>query len=234
MKLKVAICEDNPGYAGKIREIAEHTLFSKVEYEFVQYENGTDLIQDVENGNFHSNLILLDIHMESMNGLETVEWIRKYKVDVDVIFVTVAQEYVYQCYIYKAFAYILKSDMEYQLKDALNRYVDELMESSDYLNVDIRGSKYRIPINDVLYFESNGRKLIAHLLDENIEFYGKLGEMEELLKDQRFFRCHQSYLVNERYIKAVKCNSVVLRNQEVPISRKYWNSYRQSEERNSE
>lgn len=230
MKLKIAVCEDNPEHTRHIRELAEHILFSRTEYEFTEYRNGAELVHAIEQNQFHSNLILLDIHMDGMDGMETVEWIRRYKVDVDVIFITVASEYVYQCYMYRAFAYILKPELDKHLEDVLNRYLDEILESSDYLNVEIRGSEHRIPLNEVLYFESNGRKLMAHLLTECIEFYGKIGELEEVLQEHQFFRCHQSYLVNKKYIKAIKSNGVWVREQEIPISRRYWNSYKNGEE----
>ena len=49
---------------------------------------------------------------------------------------------------------------------------------------------------DILYFESSGRKVVLHTTQRAYEFYDKLNNIEESLKDFRFVRIHKAYLVN--------------------------------------
>lgn len=219
---QVAICDDDAVFRKSIGEEAGKILFSRGEYKITYFKNGNEIKQAVKEKRFSCQLLLLDIHMQPVDGMETAEWLRKNKVDVDIIFITVSKEHVYECYTYKAFAYILKPVSIERLSSELNRYMDEIEESSEYMNIMIRGCEQRIPLDKILYFESDIRKIRIHLPGEVIAYYGKMDELEELLKERGFLRCHQSYLVNTRYVRSIKRNEIELENTLVPVSRKYW------------
>ena len=59
----------------------------------------------------------------------------------------------------------------------------------------IKGEKISIPLETILYFESNYRTIIVHTKYGKYEFYDKLNCVQEKLKNVSFLRCHQSYLV---------------------------------------
>lgn len=62
-----------------------------------------------------------------------------------------------------------------------------------------RGREDRIPMEEILYFESRGRKILLHLRDGGCKsFNGRLSQVERklLCSGQVFLRIHQSYLVN--------------------------------------
>ena len=64
------------------------------------------------------------------------------------------------------------------------------------------------------------RKVVAHMADDRVEFYGRLDALEELLASSGFLRCHQSYLVNKRYIRQLDGTSLTLANGvALPVSR---------------
>lgn len=226
--LRVAVCDDDAIFREKIGRAVENILFSRDEYEIGYFQSGQEVQKAIRENAFSYQLLLLDIHMNPVDGLKTAEWIRRNKVDVDIIFITVSQEHVYECYTYKAFAYLLKPVSMERLRNELNRYVDEIEESSQYMNITIRGSEQKIALDKILYFESDIRKIRIHSSEEIITFYGKLDELEELLKEQGFLRCHQSYLVNTKYIRSLKRNEIELTDGKIPVSRKYWEILRNS------
>lgn len=226
---QVAVCDDDAVFREQIGKEVGKILFSRGEYEIAYYENGDEVRQAVEKKCFFSQLLLLDIHMQPLDGIEIADWLRKSKVDVDIIFITVSREHVYECYTYKAFAYLLKPVSIERLSSELNRYLDEIEESSEYLNITIRGAEQRIPLDRILYFESDIRKIRIHLPGDVVTYYGKMDELEELLKERGFLRCHQSYLVNTRYIRNIRRNEIELENMAVPVSRKYWEILRDRE-----
>lgn len=68
-------------------------------------------------------------------------------------------------------------------------------------------------IEDIVFAENNGRKIILHLEDKILEFYGKMEELgNELGKD--FFRCHRGYLVAMSKIKGYDSSNIYLKNGE--------------------
>lgn len=221
--LKIALCDDSREDLERIRSSVSRILFSRAEYEITCYQDGLELVKAVEGGTFDCDLIFLDVNMQGMNGMDTAAYIRKRKLDADIIFVTVSGDHVYEGYTYRAYAYILKSMLDQSLERELKRYLDERMECPETLNISVRGSLYQIPLDRILYFESNVRKILIHIQGgEVMEYYGKLGELEELLGEKSFLRCHQSYLVNWKYVTAVSRAGVSLPNENLPVSRRYW------------
>lgn len=88
-----------------------------------------------------------------------------------------------------------------------------------------------ISLDDIFYIESNGRKMNIYCKqDRCIVVYGKLDDMEKVLEQAwqkaknnscRFLRCHQSYLVGERYIQGVYPGYLLVQGKQITITRKY-------------
>lgn len=226
--IKVGICEDDKEQAMRIREIAERGLFKRTEYEIKCFSSGEEVIQACENGGFTVDLLLLDIHMQNVNGLQTAEYIRRHRIDVDIIFITVSEKHVYEGYTYKAFSYILKPALKDRLENELERYMDERESISNCLQISINGTVEKLQLDKVYYFESNARKITAYSNNGEIEFYNKLDSLTELLVDKGYLRCHQSYLINERYMTSISRESLIVNGIKIPVSRKYYEQMKQN------
>ncbi|MBE5924154.1 MAG: response regulator transcription factor [Lachnospiraceae bacterium] len=226
--IRIGVCEDDEKQANDIREIIERALFKRTEYEIKTYKSGEQLVQDIDNGDFAIDLLLLDINMNQLNGLEVAGYIRKNTIDVDIIFVTVSGEHVYEGYTYRAFSYLLKSNIEQRLDSELNRYMDERERVDVCLEVSVNGTVMKLPIGKIFYLESNARKVIAHMSGEDVEFYSKLDDLEEILSQTGFLRIHQSYLINELFVDAVSRESVIVNKVTIPMSRKYYERLREN------
>lgn len=219
--LRVAICDDDQHHREEIYHIICKALFFRTDLEVENFENGIQVIEAIENKKFDFDLLLLDIHMAEMDGLRTAEYIRKNRIDVDIIFITVSKKYVYDGYTYKAFAYLIKPFDEKRIAYELNRYLDEKEQADDYLNIPIKGVVQRIALDKVIYFESVSRKILVHTKRETISFYAKMDELEEIVKGKQFVRCHQSYMVNRKYVSGITRNALIAEEASIPISRKY-------------
>lgn len=94
---------------------------------------------------------------------------------------------------------------------------------SGYLSVSSRGTDYRIPIDSILYIESNNRKLTIHTEEETYSCYEKLNVMEQNLYQSAFVRCHQSYLVAADQIAGYDDHNILLSGSkdQIPVSRQY-------------
>lgn len=224
--LRIGICEDDKDTREELHEAISRTLFQYTEMEFVYYEDGNEVIEAVINEQLQLDLLFLDIHMKQTDGMKTAEFVRKQNVDVDIIFMTVSGEHVFEGYRYKAFAYCLKPIETSSLRDTLTQYMEEKNNISDCINVSIGGKQVRIPLNKILYFESEKRKVTAHTLTEDYTFYAKLPEIEEAVGNDRFFRCHQSYIVNRDMIDSMSRTEIVIGKEVIPMSRKYYESQR--------
>ncbi|MCI8508030.1 MAG: FHA domain-containing protein [Lachnospiraceae bacterium] len=171
--------------------------------------------------------------MPVIDGISVAQYIRKYDIDVDIIFITVSNQYIFQGYQYRAFAYCMKSVAASQLANSLIRYMEEKKNRSHCINIFVNGRNVQIPLNRVVFFESQKRQIIAHVIGEDIIFYGKMSELEEALPVDKFFRCHQSYIVNRDRIDSVRRTEVIVSGIPVPMSRKYYEAMSKSEEKNT-
>lgn len=224
--IRIGICEDDDRQAEHIRELTERTLLRRTEYRITRYASGEELIDAMEDGDSCIDLLLLDIHLAQMDGLSAADYIRKHTMDVDIIFVTVSGKYVYRGYQYKAFSYVLKSEIERTLSEELNRYMDEWERVDLCLEIPISGSIVKLPIGKIYYLESKARKVIAHMAGEDVEFYSRLDELEEMLSGTGFFRCHQSYLFNSLFLEGISRETVVIHKTPLPVSRKYYERFK--------
>lgn len=231
--LRVGICEDELNIVTELHDMLVRILFSYTEIEIVHYMDGLEIIEAIQNENLHIDLLFLDIHMKKIDGMQTAQFIRKHHIDVDIIFLTVSKEHVFEGYNYRAFAYCLKPLEEEKFAAVLQRYMEEREKCADYLNVVVKGKEQRLPLDKIIYFESQKRKIIAYTLADQMVFYAKLDEIEDLIKDKGFLRCHQSYMVNQRMIDSIGRTEIVAQGMHIPMSRKYYEGLENEKEEKS-
>lgn len=88
-----------------------------------------------------------------------------------------------------------------------------------------KSTKYTLRPDQIVYIESVSKKLEIHTPDETVEIYGSLTQMEEKL-DDRFYRCHRSYLVNLSHVRGYRGDCIVMDNGDVVfMSRARYNEF---------
>lgn len=184
------------------------------------YTGNELLIEMEDSGNFH--LILLDIEMENMNGIETARRIRILDHYVVLIFVTAYEQYSRQAIEVQPFAYLDKKLDYYEIKKAISEAYSRQIETGENFNFQINRIWHSIALKDIYYFKSDLRKICIVGNQPEQWFYGRMDKVEEILKNKRhmFLRIHKSFIVNCRYIARYSYEKVVLRNgEELEISR---------------
>lgn len=82
-----------------------------------------------------------------------------------------------------------------------------------------------ISIGEIVYLQISNRKITLHLRDEIVEFYGKLGDYEEVLGED-FYRTHRTYLIHLKYVKEFNNSFVIMDNgDEVPIVKQKYGDF---------
>lgn len=220
--INIAICDDGE-IEQKILENMLQGLFQKrnLMCSIEKFCSGEELLEKYENGRF--DLIVLDIYMKQLNGIETGREIRKYDRDVDIIYCTSSADFALESYDVFAIGYLLKPFNSKKL-DFLVGYFLERKPSLKKNHITVL-SKYQekiLQFDQIRYVESSDKIVVYHMESmEDVTVYEKLGEVEEKLEDPRFMRCHQSYIVNLDYVQDVDQNDFVLPDAErVPIRKR--------------
>ncbi|WP_283624778.1 LytR/AlgR family response regulator transcription factor [Clostridium butyricum] len=223
--IDITLCDDNKSiieiYSNKIKEIACKNNFNVAIH---SYYKGESLLFDLEDGNNKSSIYILDINMGELNGIETAREIRKLYTDSKIIFLTVNKELVFESFEVMPMDYLLKDNLNFEkLELVLLKAFKSVQEKGDIFTFEVRKSMKYIKTNDILFFEVNKRIVtVTYNLDEKIQFYSSIEKIEEQLKTKNFIRVHRSFVVNLRYIKDLKGNTITLLNDEnIPIGIKY-------------
>lgn len=186
------------------------------------YTNPKNLLDVISSGKRY-DVLFLDILMPELDGLSLARELREFDKDMLIIFITGKIEFMQTGYEVRAFRYLLKEQIETGLPKIWQDIRKELLDRADaYLTYEFDRKIYRCSCRDVLYLESNLRRVILHTINETAAWYGKLDDLAA--KYPMFVRIHKSYLVNRRHIRSISAGTVVLSNGDIlPISRKYAN-----------
>lgn len=220
--LSIAICDDEKNICQYIEKRTVECLAKADEEADVKvFYDGSVLLANCKDNPTGFDIIFLDIKMKTINGVECAKLLRETGVESLIVFVTSSAEYVFTGYEVKAFRYILKTDLVNAFDRIFGECLEELRKKVvDFFSVKTASEVRNIPLNDILYFESNRRVLIIHTRKEEVSYYGKLDDVEKSLAEKDFIRTHQSFLVNALKIKSVKKDSVELSDGEVlPVSK---------------
>lgn len=209
--MNIAICDDERRVREGIKRILEE---SSLEVSVRTFSSGRELIEAVCQ-NYLPDIVLLDIAMEGMDGMETAKRLREIS-DMLLIFVTGVKEQVFQAFDVGAFHYLLKPVEKDKLLSVVARAAAEIRKNKNApksMLIKVAGGYRKVNRDDILYAESDGRKIILHTKQEIMEFYGKMEELEKRL-GEGFYRCHRSYLVSLAQVREYDSTSIVINNGE--------------------
>lgn len=225
----IAICDDDKIDCNNIKNAIDHIcLKSDKAYNIKLYQNPKHLISHIENKMDNFDLLLLDICMDVQNGIETAKVIRNTDEELQIIFITSSPDYVYSGYDVEAIGYLLKPfDINKLEKLFIKIWNKENMHK--HIKIVNRGEIYNIAFNDILYLESNDKKVKIVTLKQEVTTYGKLSDFLKKLPKNYFISCHKSYIVNLKHVKCLSSNSFKITSLvKIPISRSYYKTAKNS------
>ncbi len=220
--LNVIICEDNENQRKRITKFIEDSIMiENLDMKIaLSTENPMEIIEYL-NKNEISGLYFLDVDLQSdINGIKLAEVVREYDPRGFIVFVTTHAEMSYLTFLYKveAMDYIIKDNIE-QIKDRIHqcilnahkKYSSKTTEMQKKFTLKTEDKVINIEYNKILFFETSNiiHKIIIHAVDRQIEFYSKMKDIEKRL-DNRFYRCHRSFLVNKENIKEIDTNNRII------------------------
>lgn len=203
--LKIAICDDEMNEVQNMYTILE-TIAAKhdIRIEIDDFLSGANLLEHIKKNNAQYDVIYLDIEMNDMDGIEVARGIRQLDGRVYLIYVTGYENYALEAYEVHPYHFILKpTSVEVMEKYFLNIY-ENISSEAFYYEYYFKKDYYRILVNEILYFESDKRCIKIYMNDGEVyTYYDKLDVIEEKMKNSKadFWRIHQSFLINARYIR---------------------------------
>ena len=220
--LKIYICEDIEVQREKIRKSIENIiLIENLDMELSCVSNNPHTILEKVKETEDVGIYFLDIDLGAdMTGLTLAQEIRKYDPRGFIIFVTTHSEMSYMTFIYKleALDFILKDNPEeldrrvYEcILKANQRFASVNNKVQANFSVKVNEKVITVDYDEILFFETstNVHKIILHCKKREMEFWGKIKDIEKEV-DERFYRCHRSFLVNKDNIREIDFQNRVI------------------------
>lgn len=219
--IRIAVCDDFHDTVTQVNEyLVEYQQLRGVKLDVKSFFNAEDLWEYLRRN--HCDLIILDIELVEMNGVELGHLIRTELKDniIKIVYISAKNCYDRQLFDVQPLNFLQKPID----KEKLFKMVDltaELLSSRDRVFVfESKQGTFRIKFNDILYFESFDHYFKIATKSGDYEFKSTLAEIMEQISDSRFIQVHRSYIINYDNTSHIKYEEITMLNGDViPISR---------------
>ena len=217
-----AVCDDNI----ETQEILKNALQKRYSEacECVCFNESEELKLYIENKRL-PDCIIMDICIGDKNGISELRKIRQRLSNLPVIFITGYPEYCQDIFIdFTPFGLLTKP----VALDKLYYYADRISAGAAQrdiiISVTLGRGQHILNSGDIMYIESERRKIIYHTKSGIFEEYSKMDDALDKLKIG-FIRCHKSFAVNYKHIKTFSKDKIIMYDKTViPVSRMYGES----------
>jgi DNA-binding LytR/AlgR family response regulator len=228
--LKISVCDDDSQELERISSFLDtYKRESKVPLTYKTFQSATELISSISSGNY--DILLLDILMPGINGMQAAHEIRVFDAGVKIVFLTSSPEFAVESYAVKAYDYILKPVSKDKLFSILDAVIAEELKPLEGLTVKTQSGMARILFSRLAFVEIMNKKLYFHLADGSVrEVSASLASFEEeLLARAEFVKVHRSYIVNLWQVGELGSKELITHaGKTVPISRLLYGKVREA------
>lgn len=217
--VKIAVCDDEKNIRSYLVSLIKK---QDIECSIMEYASAEEYLAD---GREH-DLIFLDIEMGDSDGMGLARHIRGMDARRQpiIIFVTGYEKYVYDAFEVGAFQYLVKPVDEQKFAEVFSRAVGQILSEAEQrkkkLVIQYAGEGKAIPLNDIYYMESQNHNIVLFLKSGKLEYYGKIGDLEEELAGQ-FYRIHRGYLINLFHVEGYDRTEVRMANGDKLLLSRY-------------
>ena len=215
----VAVVEDSPEWTKTLHEF--FGVFTKnegVDFSVRFFASGEDFLGDYNEGQYQ--IVLMDIELPGLNGMQTAKKLREIDKEVSLIFVTNLAQYAVEGYEVDAFDFIVKPFTYYHFSVKISRLLKRLEIKRDvkfWIKV-IGGERKEINSANLKYVEVIRHSLIYHTTEGNFTVLGTMTNAVEQLKGAAFELCNRCYLINLKYVTGIRQYDVVVGGEILQMS----------------
>lgn len=227
--MQIAICDDEKEVrdllVDKVRQLYPHA-------DLIRYQTGEELLR----ADRQPDILLLDIQMPGRNGMETAKQLRRSSKGTVIIFVSALEDYVFEAFDVGAFHYLVKPFDDRKFAQVLSHAVEQYKDNRTQKAVRDRekegaslvitkgGEHITIRIEDIVYAEVFNRKVILHTMESDIEYYGKMKDLEERAGED-FYRPHRAYLVNFNFINKYNATTIYMKRGQALMAKQNYHDF---------
>lgn len=215
----IAIVEDEKEFSHQLQEfLVQYGKEYEMEFQISVFQDGAEILEEYQP---KYDVILLDIEMPKVNGMETAEKIRETDEDVVLMFITNMASYAIRGYSVGALDFVMKPINYYTFSTKMTRALKRVQKKTLMpIVLNLPDGVKKLEAKQIYFVEVQNRMLHYHTEEGEYVLRGTLQSAEEMLSDYPFIRCNHWYIVNLMHVSEVKKNIAVVEGYELEISRR--------------
>lgn len=232
--MKIAICDDSERIRKKLTEFCgkymETVGFKVEELELIEYGNGKTCVEkETENA---SDILLLDIEMEEIDGIRVKEQLLKNGGKTRILFVTNHEEMMEYAFGRNVCGFLRKPLRYEDFAEKMEHILQDMEYESSFVNIHTAKTVERVYIRDILYLKAKGKDVDIYTSQRRIASVSRKGisQWAAELESNGFALSHKSYLVNLAHVQKIKEDVILTGDVFVKLSaerkreftRRYW------------
>ena len=203
--LRILICDDE---RRMLSLIAEKVSACLPESDIRIFSSGAELLKCLQAET--CDILLLDIDMPDITGLEIAGQLSLSEKRPLLIFVTSHDELVYDSFQYHPFAFVRKSCFDREIKPVLEDCVRELQHRERHFCFRWEGKRVCLLLSELFYFEAEGNYLHVFSKTGQYRFRSTIASVENTLAGCGFIRIHKGFLINQAAVRLFNAKEVEL------------------------
>ena len=194
--MNIAICDDSRFNTVPIEEeLKELALEADVEISVEVFKSYPHLSAAMKDKKY--DLILLQVNLRGVNGIDFARGLRQQHNEVDIIFISENADNALAAYAAFPIGYILTPPVKRRLRAPFRRAAEKHRKQVSIVFAEPNGTKSSVAVDDIIYLEVIGAELSVYTKTGVVRSYStSLTEVCEKLPPERFYRCHRSFVVN--------------------------------------
>jgi DNA-binding LytR/AlgR family response regulator len=211
--IHLAFCDDDVATHRTMHEMLSHymNLYPQYELKIYFFTSPMELLCYAEK-NISFDILLLDIYMKGMSGIEAAKEFRQKNTEAGIIFITASREHALDAFSVDAAQYLVKPYEENELFAALNKvFKSTLNGQKEKLILKTASGIIYLKYQDIVFTETSKKNYqIIHMIQgEAVEIRMTSAELfQHLSTNQNFFRCGASFNLNLQYIRQITREAV--------------------------
>lgn len=223
--LRLAICDDERRFCESGCVLVQKILGKEAAVQM--YTDAKRCLADLRQNMY--DIVLLDIDMPELSGMEIAAALQKQDKKPILIFVTSQDSLVYESFRYHPFSFIRKDYIQEELEPVLREAKEKWERSRKRYTFRCENKMVSLFLQDIFYIEAKGNYLEIHGRDGIYRIRETLAAAQEELASFGFVRIHKGYLVNQEAVYTVGSDICLLTDKtELPIGRSYRESARET------
>ncbi len=213
-----AIVEDDAQDMERIKEYLDRYARERQQkFTITEFIDGEDIV----NGYTAAyDLILMDIEMKFMDGMQAAKAIRELDQNVELIFITNMPQYAIQGYKVNALDYMLKPVSYFAFAASMDKALARIGDTAKpFVVINTKGGKLKLEEDQITYLEVLDHTLFYHTTDGDYEAKGTLRDAAARLDPNRFCFCNRCYLVNLDFVEQYAGNTITVNGDTITVSR---------------